>query len=214
MKSHERLIDALAADLKPTARQPGLDRLALTWVACSLVYVALITGMLGPFRPGFSEQLLGYPRFALDMLLGVAAIGVTGVLLFRSAVPGAVAQSLRWLALSMVGAWLAMQLFGLVSPALEPGMLGKRPHCMFETLLIALPPMGVALVLQRRMYPLSPARSAMAAGLCAGLMPAWIMQIACMYDPQHILSFHILPGLAVAVIGLLVGWMLPRRGSD
>ena len=210
MKSQEQLIDALAADLKATAPPPELNRLALAWLVCSLTYVTFTTAMLGAFRPGFAEQLLAHPRFAFDMLLVLVAIVATGVLLFRSAVPGAVPQSLRWLSLGAVSAWLAMQLFGLISPALEPSMLGKRPHCMFETVLIALPPLAVAGVLQRRLCPLSPARGAMAAGLCAGLMPAWMMQIACMYDQQHILSFHVLPGLAVAVVGVVFGWLLSR----
>ena len=38
---------------------------------------------LGPFRPGFAEQLLNAPRFALEMTLGLAALGERAVLVLR-----------------------------------------------------------------------------------------------------------------------------------
>jgi hypothetical protein len=44
---------------------------------------------------------------------------------------------------------------------------------------------------------------ALRCGLAAGLIPALYMQIACMYDPGHILLFHILPGLSVALATLV-----------
>ncbi|MCR9106738.1 MAG: DUF1109 domain-containing protein [Gammaproteobacteria bacterium] len=204
-KPPDQLINALVSDLAPTARRPALNPMAFTWLACSLVYVVLVTLMLGAYRPGFTGQLLAHPRFAGEMLLGLAAITAVALALFRSAVPGALGRHLHWLAIGLVCLWLGSQLASLVSPALPPAMLGKRPHCLYETLLIALPPLGIALLLQRRLYPLRPARSAGLAGLCAGMMPAWIMQVACMYDPQHSLAFHMLPGLSVAVVAMLVG---------
>ena len=85
-------------------------------------------------------------------------------------------------------------------------MLGKREHCVWETFIYALPPMLLAFVLTRRLYPLQPVQTAMYFSLAAGMMPALYMQIACMYAPDHILKFHILPGLIVVFVGATIAW--------
>ena len=45
------------------------------------------------------------------------------------------------------------------------------------------------------------------------MLPALYMQLACMYEPTHILTLHVLPGLAMALIGAAVAvlWRLQRR---
>ena len=107
--------------------------------------------------------------------------------------------------------WLAQYMLGLVSPALEPSSLGKRDHCYLETMAYSLPPILVALFLVRRLYPLRFVRTAMTLGLVAGMLPALYMQLACMYDPAHILPFHLGPIAAVAAVGALLGRLvLPR----
>ena len=86
-------------------------------------------------------------------------------------------------------------------------MLGKRDHCVVETLLFALPPACLALFLTRRLYPLKPVRSALLFCLVAGMLPALYMQIACMYAPLHIIQMHIVPGLLVALAGGAAAWL-------
>ena len=102
-------------------------------------------------------------------------------------------------------------LVGLASPALEPSMLGKRPMCFVETLIYSVPPLLALWFIQRRLYPLRPVASAMLAGLSSGLIPAVYMQFACMYEPLHILAFHIGPGLGVALIAALLPRLLPAK---
>ena len=48
--------------------------------------------------------------------------------------------------------------------------------------------------------------------LAAGMIPALFMQVACMYDPSHILLLHILPGLSMVLgaAALASWWRLPR----
>ena len=41
-------------------------------------------------------------------------------------------------------------------------------------------------------------------------MPALLMQFACMYVPLHILLHHILPGMALAIVGGIAGLFLLR----
>ena len=207
MRTRDQLVDTLASALTPVRPAPKLFLLIGMWLLGSLAYVALSTWVLGPLRPGVVSQLLNHPRFLFEMLLGLVAISVLAAALFYSAIPGRLTRPMAGLAMGLVALWLLNHVAGLFSPALEPSMLGKRPHCFTETLLYALPPMLAALYWLHRLHPLHPLRSALAAGLAAGLLPAWYMQLACMHEPVHTLSHHVLPGLLIATLAPLFMWV-------
>jgi hypothetical protein len=158
------------------------------------------------------HQLSSEPRFLAETAWGLLAISITAVVAFRAAIPGALNIRFARLATALMAIWLASYVVGLYSPALEPSMLGKRPHCFWETLVYAVPPVLVALVMMRRLYPLQPVQTAMVFGLVSGMIPALYMQIACMYIPAHILQFHVLPGMLVSLVGAAIVWTF-RKAS-
>ena len=203
MTERDELVSALAGDLGSAGPATNSDRLAVAWLFASLAYVVLITHLLGPIRPGALSQLVSHPRFALEMVLGLATLAVATLAAFRAAVPGALTSRFALASAGLVILWIVAYVVGLVAPALEPSMMGKRDHCFLETFLYALPPAGLACYLCWKYYPLEPSKMALRCGLAAGLIPALYMQIACMYDPGHILLFHILPGLSVALATLV-----------
>ena len=204
------LIDSLSADLKPVQPVANINMLTAVWLILGVAYVMASALVLGPIRPGVFEQLLGNPRFLLETLYGAGVFTLVAMVAFNSAIPAAVSPALKRLATAAVIVWVLNFLYALVNPALEPSMLGKRPHCYLETLVYALPPMLFAIYRQQKLYSLKPRDSAMWAGLAAGLIPAWYMQVACMYLPKHVLLFHILPGFAMAGVGILMWWLLQR----
>lgn len=206
MSSRDDLITALSSNLQPVKPTPNIDLLALSWLVLSSIYVIAMTHLLGPVRANAFTQLASEPRFLLETLSGVAAITATTIAAFRTAVPGALAARLTSAGIALMVFWLAWYVLGLASPSLEPSMLGKRAHCLWETFVYALPPVVVAFLLIRRLYPLQPLQTVMALGLASGMLPALYMQIACMYAPAHILQFHILPGLMVVVVAALLAW--------
>lgn len=212
MNQHEKLIESLSKDLAPVAPAPNVNRLGLAWLAASTVFVVAITHLVDPVRPGAYAQLAAEPRFLLETLLGVAAIAWIGLLAFRSAVPGELSRKFAVAGLVLMVVWLAQYVAGLVSPALEPSELGKRPFCYLETMIYAFPPILAAVGLVRRQYPLHYTRTAVSLALAAGMIPALYMQIACMYAPAHILQFHILPGLSMVLAGAAIAalWRLKR----
>jgi uncharacterized membrane protein YdbT with pleckstrin-like domain len=61
--------------------------------------------------------------------------------------------------------------------------------------------------------PLWPRATAAAAGAAAAAIPAILMQLACMYDPLHALSYHLTPVLMVAALGALAGPVVLTRGG-
>jgi hypothetical protein len=208
MRTREQLLDSLASELTPVVRPPAPGLLYSTWLVASAAYVVLLTWLLGPIRPVALQQLLTVPRFSLEMLVGTVAACALAALAFRSAVPGSLSRGFAWGALGVLLLWLANFVLGIAIPTLEPSMLGKRDHCYLETFLYALPPLVGALYWQQRLYPMSPRRAAMLAGLAAGMLPALYMQIACMYESVHILAFHVGPALLVAAVAplMLLTW--------
>jgi hypothetical protein len=209
MTEREQLIDSLSTDLPRVNPALGSGPLALLWLVLSAAWVAGLTWLMGPLRPGAWEQLLAHPQFLAETLCGVLAIVLVTVAGFRAAVPGALAGRLSGLGFGLLLLWLACYLFGLWLPALEPSMLGKREYCMYETLIYGLPPVVLAFALTRRLYPLEPLRAGVSLSLAAAMMPALYMQMACMYIPSHILLFHILPGLALAALAIVAVCLRP-----
>jgi hypothetical protein len=216
MNKQHILISNLSHDLAPVSPPSNINRLAITWFLLSAIFVVAMTHLFGPLRPGAFSQLGTEPRFLLETMLGVAAILWTSLLAFRSAIPAALSKQFAATGMVLMALWLAQYVIGFVSPALEPSMLGKRNHCFVETLVYSLPMILTGLFLIRRLYPLRPTRTAMSIGLAAGMLPALYMQLACMYEPSHILGYHILPGLLMvgAAAGIAAKWRPRHRVSD
>lgn len=215
MNKHETLIANLSTSLAPVSPAPNINRLALSWFLLSAIYTVAVTHLFGPVRPGAFSQLASEPRFLLETMLGVAAILWTALLALRSAVPAALSKQFAATGMVLMTLWLAQYVIGFISPALEPSSLGKRTYCYVETLAYALPVILAGLYFVRRLYPLRPVRTAMSIGLVAGMLPALYMQLACMYEPLHILAFHILPGLLMVGVGAAIAarWHVHRDGS-
>ncbi len=212
VKDRKQLLDTLVADLEPVAPAPRLSLTVVAWLLASLGYIAVVSWMLGPLRPGALGELVAVPQFSFEMGAGIAGIVLAAVALFLSSVPGRRARPLAVVSALALAVWLAMLLLGFWHPALDSGMAGKRPHCYLETLLYALPPTLLGLWQVRRFYPLRPVQTAMAVGLVAGLFSAWYMQLACMYEPAHGIVFHLVPGLLAAPLAGVVAfvWKGPR----
>ncbi len=212
MRSRTSLIRSLAEDLQPVGRALSPTALALAWLTGSWILVTVLTIATGPMRPGFAMQLAAEPRFLLESVLGLAV----GVLVIRATAGLAIpsprsAPRQAALALLLLGAWVGAYVYGVYDPALAPSMLGKREYCYLQTLIYAGPPLAAVLWLVRRAAPLARVWTGALAGAAAGSLPALIMQLACMYDPAHILSHHIAPIGAAALVGGLLGPFALRR---
>ena len=209
----DELIESLTDDL-PGSVRPAFNSVVQPWILWTLLaalYVAALTYVLGPFRPGVWQQVVDHPRFALELVLGVAAFFSLALAALLAAVPGrnvrpavrcGVAALVLWLAGFIVGPWW---------PILEPSMVGKRTHCAFEAYLYSIPPLLALVWLQRRGHVLRPVRAMVFAAVSAALFPAVVMNVACMYEPAHILKFHVLP-IGILTAAALAGLWFVARG--
>jgi hypothetical protein len=205
------LIRELAGELRPAPLLRNPRHLALLWGAGAWLFVVGATIAVQPLRPGVLDQLLASPRFAAETLCGLLAGGIAIWVAFAVGTPGR--SQRRWIALALGGLaiWASAYLYGLVSPALEPSMLGKRQICFLEVLLYGLPTLAVGLLLLRRLAPLERWSAGLLMGAAAGAMPGLLMQLACMYVPAHILSHHLGPVVGLALLGALGGPLVLRR---
>ncbi|QFU74789.1 DUF1109 family protein [Halioglobus maricola] len=210
MRKSEQLIVRLAADMAPVQQIPDPGRWAGVWLLCSVVALVIAIHLTGPVRATAGEQLFSEWRFALEMLVGATAAVALATAAFQAASPGRLSSGFLKFAVGVGVMWVAGFAFGLVSPALEPSMEGKRAHCVFESFFLGLLPLVAALTLQRKMYALNPVMAALLAGLAAGILPALYMQVACMYEPMHVLKFHVAPGLLLAVCAPLLLMAMER----
>lgn len=205
------MIRQLADELRPAPRLRAPHHLAVLWGAGAWLFVVGVTIAVQPLRPGFFGQLLASPRFAGETLFGLLAGGLAIWVAFAVGTPGRAQR--RWIALALGGLalWAGAYVYGLVSPALDPSMLGKRQLCFLEVLLYGLPTLAVGLLLLRRLAPLERWSAGVVMGMAAGAMPGLLMQLACIYVPSHILSYHLAPVLALALMGALAGPLVLRR---
>lgn len=211
MVDKEEFLDELSADLQPVSRLSTGASVTL-WLIASWAFVVAVTFATGDLRPGWLEQIQRSPRFLAECALGL----ITGIVVFRTGLLLSVPGRLTWrravpFALSFVAVWIGAYLYGLYVPALEPSMVGKRPGCFRETFLFASVPLALGLLLVARRAPLQRAWVGALVGASSAALPALMMQIACMYDPRHILQFHLMPVVITGLVGGVLGVLLLRR---
>jgi hypothetical protein len=212
VRRRSELIRELSEGLGPAPRLRRPHQLALLWWIGAWIFVVAATLAVQPMRPGFAGQLLASPRFAGETLLGILAATFAIAVAFAVGIPGWGSSRRRIaLALGLLALWASTYLYGLLDPALEPSMQGKRALCFAEVLIYGLPILLAGLLLLRRLAPLDRWGAGLVTGAAAGAIPGLLMQLACMYIPAHILMFHIAPALALALVGSLAGRLLLRR---
>jgi hypothetical protein len=212
MSKTEDTIRSLVDDLTPTGRPPNVGRSALAWCFASLLLTAAVMALVQPYRPGFISQLVEFPRFAIETLLGLAACAGIARAAFACGIPDVRAHWRRArVPLLILAAWLGLFVFALLSPVLPASTAGERPFCFFEIFVYAAPQTVGGLLLVRRMLPLQPNVTGAWMGFAAGLLPGLLMQLACMHDPVHNILWHLLPTAGAGVVGALLGrWLLGK----
>ena len=207
-------IDSLAADLSPI-RGPGRTaHLLLWWLLGSWLFVTSLTLATGPFRPGVAEQLLESPRFLLESVGGLAAGVLTIATAIRLGIPATSTVLLRIApALLMLLGWVLAYVYGLVSPALEPSMLGKREECYVQVLLYGGPPLALGLFFLRRLAPFARASTGMMLG-AAGLVVTTRLLRGLLFEVEPLAVVPLLTaGLALGALALAATAVPARRAA-
>ena len=214
MNNQPNIIDELVKDLDPvTERKISFRYSILIWlVVISMTAIAMI--MFAPIRTNAFDQLINTGRFQFEIILGLAItlLFVNAALQSGSPDLGVSHRFWKWgIALAVI--WLCHFAYSFYDPVFPPSMSGKRVQCYFEALAYSLPMMFVGICMIKRMYPLRPIISGSRLGLAVGVSPALLMQVACMHEPLHTLTHHLLPVVVTTIVGAIVGFVFLRRNS-
>lgn len=203
---HDKLIGDLVADLRPVRRAGRIGYAVAAWLAIAFGYSLLITLATGPMRPGALQNLLAYPGFAAETVLAVVVVLALSGGVLRLSIPGAIRPMRQlWLAVLPLIAWVGAYVVGFWHPAHPVSTLGDREVCLWQVFLFSLPTLALMLWFARQQFPLWPRLTGALAGAAAAAIPGALMQFACMYEPFHILVFHLAPMLASAALGAWLG---------
>lgn len=209
---YQQLINGLTEDMeKKPQNYLSLTSFMLAWFICCLGLSATLMYLFQPFREDFISQIFQYSLFTLETLSGFIAIMLLATSVYFSSIPG-VKNYFRWFAFVLTIAWIGIIFSGLFEPVLPASMVGKRELCFIEVVLYGLPITAFMTFLVYRRYSLTPLTSAILISFSSMLVPAYLMQYACMYEAQHNLLLHILPAIiASLILTPLVTMILHRR---
>lgn len=199
-----KFIENLVGDLTPSRQWLPSSRAALWWLLTILAN-AVVMALIQSYRPNFMKHLLNFPRFGIEIFSSFLFCVVLVYWVYSSLIPGnkisKVAISIGIISgITLVG-MLLMSFFIMSPPASN---LGARAHCVEEVFIFGLVGMLSFLYFLKKIDFTVSWEKYIAMGLCAGLIPATLMQMACMYDPTHSLLWHYGPVLLISLMALLL----------
>lgn len=212
MKTDE-LIERLAAEGTPVRRLPDPSRRALWWTAVALVATALGVLYFGVRRD--LAQAWYTTLLPVRLALLAATLGLAVTTAFRLAVPGREVRAwARWWPLVALGALVSLSAAEVLTGAVT-GSMGSPLRswmCVRKVAFVGTIPAMLAVVLIHRAAPLEPRWTALLGVLAAGAAGALTSEIACpIHAPIHVFLWHVVPVVAFALVGGVIGTFLWRR---
>jgi hypothetical protein len=202
-----QFIERLVAEHRPRAVLPLPGWRALRWFLAALAANAAVLWLVQPFRPGFAGQLAEHPRLLAEVGAALLAVAAGAYVFLVRSVPGERVTRAVGAGLAGIVAVLALSLVaGLVWTSPDFGTSGARRGCWIEGLVFGAATLASLVALVSRACPRISRRGMAVMGGLAGLLPAALMHVACMYNPGHALVYHYGP---VAVL-VIVAAILPR----
>jgi len=202
-------IDELTTDLHPAPSLLSPPLRSALWFYLSLAVLGGVMYVIQPFRDGALTDLLN-PRFLVETLLPLVALTMMAFLALLTAIPGVfVSKAWQIVAFVPLVLFILSMVLGVFSfPSLEPSMVGKRPSCFLEVLGLSWIAVLFIVVLLRRAFVFQKVQTGLFVGLASAAIPMTLMQVACMYQPQHALTHHVAPALVVGVLTTVLAPLL------
>jgi hypothetical protein len=209
----DELIERLAAEGAPVRRLPDPSRRALRWTAAALAATTLGVLYFGVRRDMAEAWYTTLMPARLALL--AATLWLAVITAFRLAVPGREVRAwARWWPLVALGALVSLSAAEVLTGAVT-GSMGSPLRswmCVRKVAFVGTIPAMLAVVLIHRAAPLEPRWTALLGVLAAGAAGALTSEIACpIHAPIHIFLWHVVPVVAFALVGGVIGTFLWRR---
>jgi hypothetical protein len=204
--NHSRLIEALAADLRPVRRLRAPWLRAAGWTAFIAIVGSAIAAVTG--IEATQERLSATP----DLRLAAIGSTLTAILAAWAAFATSVPSSNRRWALAPLPAlalWIGASGFGCLRPWLAPETrspaMSETGDCLLFILGISLPLSAIIFVMLSRAMPLQPSLTAGLGGLAAAAAAATLLNLVHPFDAAFLdLAVH---ALAVALVVAASRWL-------
>lgn len=206
-------IKSLSTGLKPVRRLPSPYVRFSYWLLASI----LATAVLLFFRGVRSDlvQALSDPEFLIQSLLLVLMTVMAAISAFIMSVPGEKQSKHRWYLAGILGSLLAMILIFSAWKSYNSGNMrawfpGSGLSCLVSISILSAFPGILLFAMLRRAAPLRLSVSGSSAFLAVTALASLASNINCDSNiPAHILVWHFIPVLVMALIGARLGkWFL------
>lgn len=204
----DNFLDSLVETLEPVKPLLSPEKRALLWFFVHTVTIGAIMHLLRPFSSDLHLDFL-MVRFSAEVLIFFVFSFLAAYAGFLSVIPGTQSKKLYRIAFAAMTLFAAIIAISFFSPA-KPieTMASKRPHCMFEIMAFSLLPIAHMFYLMRKGIFDGKFKTLVVAFIGASVIPSGMMHFACMYDPLHIVKFHLGPSLFMGLLfaGIVVGF--------
>lgn len=206
-RSPDRLIGALAADLRPVRPLLPPALRALAW----LLFVAAVAAGLAAFAnvSATGHRLSAVPDMWLAALGSIATTAAAAFAAFELSLPD---RSRLWalLPLPAVVVWIGASGLGCMRGFLLPGThvaaTGETMHCLLFIIGLSLPLSVILMVMLRRGYSLAPPLTAAMAGLASAAAAATLLNLFHPFDAAAAdLLVHAIAVLVVVIAARAFG---------
>ncbi len=196
--SHEKLIGALSAGLKPVKPVRGFVLQSVVWIGV----VGVMAGILSLFAdlPDVAARLAAAPDMWLAMTGAAAAAILGAIAAFQLALPD---RKPWWALLPLPGLalWLSASGLGCLRVVVEMGaydeIFAETRACLVIILALSIPLSMALIVMLRRGFSLRPNLAGLVAGVAAAGASVTLLALVHPHDPSVI-------GLAVHSVGVVI----------
>ncbi len=180
---HDRLISALAADLRPVRPLPAPAARTLIW----LLLVVVIAAGLAMFadREVVWHRITASADMSLALLGSIATMATAALAAFELGLPD---RSRHWalLPLPALALWIGASglgcLRGYILPGAHIASLGEARECLLFIVGLSVPLSGALFLMLRRGFSLAPGLAAAMAGLAAAAGAATLLNFFHPFD--------------------------------
>ena len=205
--SYDRLIGALAADLRPVRRLPPPVLRALFWLAL----VAAVAAVLATFADvaAMWHRLAASPDMWLAVLGSIATAATAAFAAFEISLPD---RSRAWALLPVpaLALWVGASGLGCMRAYVLPGThiaaIGETRDCLLFIIGLSVPLSAALILMLRRAYSLAPTLTAAMAGLASAAAAATLLNFFHPFDAAAIdLAVHAAAVVLVVVAARALG---------
>ena len=210
-KKYQNIVESLVKEHKEVLPLFNPEKRSLLIFAIHPLLITIIMFLIQPFREGFLTDLTNVV-FLLEVLSGAISLSALIYSSFLLVIPGrknktmAIIGFISFLILSLLIAK------GIYFPHKEASMLGKRHSCLYEILILGILPFAHITYLCKKAYIQAKFKTLLMASCASALIPAILMHLACMYEPIHVLKYHISPIIFFTITATTIAWLILKKG--